>query len=213
MHLSSETFYRTAGPSHKAWYWNHGLRWQTSLVCRSCGKWHAICSIRLCAVLMFNFFEHVVLRSCTANSGTSSIFMSQMAVGFWNAIRTDVSFGVFIINVKESTFSSLSCFKQCVLGLSGLLGLNAVIILPFYWIAIIVWSLEMLCLVSQAFYYYVGKKGYSFCSWMYYYYVGKKGYSFCSWMYWVPLWWFVKLTLSYLHPLVLFIAMCRVGGM
>ena len=75
MHFSSETFYRTAGPSHKAWYWNHGLRWQTSLVCRSCGKWHAICSIRLlqCALCWcFIFFEHVVLRSCTANCGTSS---------------------------------------------------------------------------------------------------------------------------------------------
>ena len=32
--------------------------------------------------------------------------MSQMAVGFSNAIRTDVSFGVFIINAKESSFSS-----------------------------------------------------------------------------------------------------------
>ena len=28
-------------------------------------------------------------------------------------------------------FILLSCFKQCVLGLSGLLGINAVIILPF----------------------------------------------------------------------------------
>ena len=109
VHFSSETFYRTEGPSHKAWYWNRGLRWQTSLVCRSCGKWHAVCSIRLlqCALCWrFIFFEHVVLRSCTANCGTSSIFMSKMAIGFWNAIRTDVSFGVFIIYVKESSFLS-----------------------------------------------------------------------------------------------------------
>ena len=59
---------------------------------------------------MFDFFGHVVLRSCTANCGTSSIFffffMSQMAVSFSNAIRTDVSFGVFIINAKESSFTS-----------------------------------------------------------------------------------------------------------
>jgi len=48
-------------------------------------------------------------------------------------------------------FILLSCFKQCVLGLSGLLGLNEVIILPFYCNAIIVWSLEMFCVVSQAF--------------------------------------------------------------
>ena len=32
--------------------------------------------------------------------------MSQMAVGFSNAVRTDVSFEVFIINAKESSFSS-----------------------------------------------------------------------------------------------------------
>ena len=164
MHFSSETFYRAAGPSHKAWYWNHGLRWKTSLVCRSCGKWHAICSIRLlqCALCWcFIFFEHVVLRSCTARCGTS-IFMSQMAVGFWNAIKRYVSFRVFI---KQGIlfFILLSCFKQCVLGLSGLLGLNAVIILPFYWIAIIVWSLEMFCVVSQAFISMLAKMGTVLC--------------------------------------------------
>ena len=48
----------------------------------------------VCCVEVLLFFEHVVLRSCTASCGTSSIFMSQMAVGFWNAIKTDVSFGV-----------------------------------------------------------------------------------------------------------------------
>ena len=145
----------------------------------------------MCAVLRFYlFFEHV-LKSCTANCGTSSIFMSQMAVGFWNAIRTDVSFGVLSLTEGILFFILLSCFKQCVLGRSGLLGLNAVIILPFYCNAIIIWSLEMFCLVSQAFYYYVGKKG----------------YSFCSWMYWVPLWWFVNSTLSCPTPFSLFIAM------
>ena len=40
---------------------------------------------------------------------------------------------------------------QCVLGLSGLYGLNAVVMLPFYCNAIFVWSLEMFCVVSQAF--------------------------------------------------------------
>ena len=53
------------------------------IVCRSCGKWHAVCGIRLlqCVLcwfffflIFFFFFEHVVLRSCTANCGTSSIF-------------------------------------------------------------------------------------------------------------------------------------------
>ena len=60
----------------------------------------------VCCVDVLILFEHVVLRSCTAKCGTSSIFMSQMAVVFSNAIRTDVSFGFFIINAKESPFSS-----------------------------------------------------------------------------------------------------------
>ena len=59
-------------------------------------------------------------------------------------------------------FILLSHLKQCVLGLSGLPGLNAVIILPFYYNAIIVWSLEMFCVVSQAFTSMLAKKGYSF---------------------------------------------------
>ena len=114
MHLSSETFYRTAGPSHKAWYWNHGLRWQTLLVCGSYGKWHAICSIRLLQCVLCwcsTFFEHVALRSCTASCGTSSIFISHMAVGFWNAIRTDVSFGVFIIYTRNPVFHPFVLFQ------------------------------------------------------------------------------------------------------
>ena len=85
--------------------------------------------------------------------------MSQMAVDFSNVIRTDVYLGVFIVNTKESCFSSfLSCFKQCVLGLSGLLGLKAVIILPLYCNSIIVWSLEMF-VVSQAFISMLAKRG------------------------------------------------------
>ena len=62
-------------------------------------------------------FEHV-LRSCTANCGRPSIFMSQMAVGFSNAIRTDVSFGVWSFHHERRGilfFILLSCFKQCVL--------------------------------------------------------------------------------------------------
>ena len=74
-----------------------------------------------------------------------------MAVNFSNAIRTDVYLGVFITNAKESCFSSfLSYFKQYVLGLFGLLGLNAVIIMT-YCNTIIVWSLEIFSSVSQAF--------------------------------------------------------------
>ena len=106
----------------------------------------------VCCVDVLLFFEYVVLRSCTANCGTSSIFIFQMAVGFSSAIRTDVSFGVFVVNAKGILFFILfSCFKQCVLGLSGLLGLNAVIMLPFYCNVIIVWSLEIFSVVSQTF--------------------------------------------------------------
>ena len=59
-------------------------------------------------------------------------------------------------------FILLSCFKQCVLGLSGLLGLNAVIILPFNCNAILVWSLEMF-VVRQAFISMLAKRGTVLC--------------------------------------------------
>ena len=59
-------------------------------------------------------------------------------------------------------FFLLSCFKQGVLGLSGLLGLNAVIILPFNCNAITVWSLEMF-VVRQAFISMLAKRGTVLC--------------------------------------------------
>ena len=71
---------------------------------------------------------------------------------FFSCNKNRCFFGSFH-NLRKGIlfFILLSCFKQCVLGLSGLLGLKAVIILPFYCNAIIVWSLEMFCVVSQAF--------------------------------------------------------------
>ena len=60
-------------------------------------------------------------------------------------------------------FILLSCFKQCVLGLSGLLGLNAAIILPFNCNAVIAWSLEMFCVVSQAFTSMLANRGTVLC--------------------------------------------------
>ena len=75
----------------------------------------------LCAVHVVNDMQYVVFDCCnvclcwcfiflnmlfwghTASCGTSSIFMSQMAVGFSDAMFL---FGVFIINAKESSFSS-----------------------------------------------------------------------------------------------------------
>ena len=88
-------------------------------------------------------------------------------------------------------FILLSCFKQCVLGLSGLLGLNAVIILPLYCNAIIVWSLEMFCVVSQAFISMLAKRGTVFAR-------GCIGYHFDGLL--------IQLLVA-LHPLVLLIAM------
>ena len=38
-------------------------------------------------------------------------FMSQTAVGFWNAIRTDVYFGVFIINKRNPLFHPFVLFQ------------------------------------------------------------------------------------------------------
>ena len=88
-------------------------------------------------------------------------------------------------------FILLSRFKQCVLGLSGLLGLNAVIILPFNCNAIIVWSLEMFCVVSQAFTSMLAKRGTVFVC-------GCIGYHFDG---------FLSQLLVALHHLNLFIAM------
>ena len=73
----------------------------------------------------------------------------------------------------------------------GLLGLNAVIILPFYCNAIIVWSLEMFCVVSQAFTSMLAKGGTVFVR-------GCIGYHFHC---------LLSQLLVALHPLVLFIAM------
>ena len=87
-------------------------------------------------------------------------------------------------------FILLSCFTQCVLSLSGLLGLNAVIILPFNCNAIIVWSLEMF-VVRQAFVSMLAKKGTVFVR-------GCIGYHFDGLL--------IQL-LAALHPLVLFIVM------
>ena len=85
----------------------------------------------------------------------------------------------------------MSCFKQCVLGLSGLLSLNAVIILPLYYNAVIVWSLVMFCVVSQAFIRMLAKRGTVFVR-------GCIGYHFDG---------LLSQLLVALHPLVVFIAM------
>ena len=140
------------------------------------------CNVCCVDVLLFfrTCFEVFYCHSCA----TSSIFMSQMAVGFWNAIRTDVSFGIFIINSRESSFSSF-CPVQAVR--SG-----------FVWFTWLKCSnhfplllqcnhcLEMFLFFS--FFFLVSQALTTM--------LAKKGYRFRAWMYWVPLWWFVKSTLS-----------------
>ena len=115
----------------------------------------------MCAVLMFYFFR----------TGCFEVLYSQL----WNVLHFYVPDGsrFFKCNKNRCFFWSfhnlrkgilffilLFCFKQCVrLGLSCLLGLNTVIILPLYCNAIIVWSLEMFCVVSQAFISMLAKRG------------------------------------------------------
>ena len=135
--------------THKAWYWNHGLRRQTSLVCRSCDKRHTICSIRLlqyvlCSFFSFSFssimlFEVLYRHNC----GTSSIFVSQIAAGFWNAIRTDVSLGVFIINTRNLLFHPFVLFHVMFSGSVWFTWHKCGNILPLYCNVVVVWSLEI----------------------------------------------------------------------
>ena len=55
----------------------------------------------------------------------------------WNVLHFYVPDGSRFFKCNKNRYFLLSCFKQCVLGLSGLLGLNAAIILPFYCNAVI----------------------------------------------------------------------------
>ena len=88
----------------------------------------------LCAVHVVNNMQYVVFDCCRVccidvcvfrtcfqvlyshSCGTSSIIRSQMAVGFWNAIRTDVSFGVFIINTMNPVFHPFVLFQAMCSG-------------------------------------------------------------------------------------------------
>ena len=118
----------------------------------------------MCAVLMFYFF-----RTCCFE-----VLYSQL----WNVLHFYIPDGSRFLKCNKNRcvfleFSSLTkginffillfCFKQCVLGQSGLFGLNAVIILPFNCNAIIVWSLEMFCVVSQAFISMLANRGTVLC--------------------------------------------------
>ena len=151
------------------------------------------CNVCCVDVLLFfrTCFEVFYCHSCA----TSSIFMSQMAVGFWNAIKTDVSFGIFIINSRESSFSSFCpvqavrsgfvwfTWLKCSNHFPLLLQCNhclEMFLFFFFSLFFFLFLFFFFFLVSQAL------------TTM----LAKKGYRFRAWMYWVPLWWFVKSTLS-----------------
>ena len=89
--------------------------------------------VAMCAVLMFYFF-----RTCCFE-----VLYGQL----WNVLHFYIPGGSRLLKCNKNRcffwsfhnkrkgilfFILFSCFKQCVLGLSGLLGLNAVIILPLY---------------------------------------------------------------------------------
>ena len=180
MHFSSETFYRTAGPSHKVWYWNHGLRWQTSLVCRSCGKWHAICSIWLLQCALCWCLKKI--QTCCFEVLYSQ-FTSQVAVGFSKAITTDVSFGVFIINKRNPLFHPFVLFQamcsgsvwftwlKCGNHFALLLQCNHCLVFGDF------------CVISQAFISMLAKRGTVLCltpfSFVYCYVINQRRRWFC----------------------------------
>jgi len=86
--------------------------------------------------------------------------MSQMAVGFLNAIRTDVSFGVFIINERNPPFQPFVLFQamrsgsvwfawlKCGNHIALLLQCNHCLVFG-----------DVLCIVSQAFTSMLAKRG------------------------------------------------------
>ena len=144
------------------------------------------CNVYCVDVFLF-FFRKCC---CTASCGTSSIFMSQMAVGFSNAIRINFSLGVFIINTRNPVFHPFVLFQamcsrsvwftwlKCSNNFALLLQCNH--------------CLEMfLCLVSQAFTTMLAKRGTVFVR-------GCIGYHFDG---------LLSQLLDAVHPLVLFTAM------
>ena len=114
----------------------------------------------MCAVLMFYFFRTCCFEVLYRQLWNVLHFYVPDGSRFFNRNKNRGFFWSFH-NLRKGSlfFILLSCFKQCVLGLSGLLGLNAVIILPLYCSAITVWSLEMFCVVSQAFTSMLAKRG------------------------------------------------------
>ena len=162
----------------------------------------------LCAVHVVNDMQYVVFDCCNVRCVDVLFFQTCFEVLYsqlWNVLHFYIPDGSRFLKCnkdrcffwsfhhlhKESCFSSfLSCFKQCILDLSGLLGLNAVTILPLYCNAIIVWSLEMFCVFSQAFISMLANRGtVSVC--------GCIGFHFDG---------LLSQLLDALHPSVLFIA-------
>ena len=141
----------------------------------------------MCAVLMFYFFRPCCFEVLYGQLWNVLHFYVPDGSRFLKCNKNRCFFWSFHHLHKEYCFSSFCP----VLGLSGLLGLNAVIILPLYCNAIIVWSLEMFCAVSLAFISMLANRGtVSVC--------GCIGYHFDG---------LLSQLLVALYPLVLFIAM------
>ena len=155
MHFSSETFYCTTGPSHHAWYWNHGLRWQTSLVCCSCGKWHAVYSIRHCSIWLLQcllcwcfIFFNMLLWGLVQTQLWDSLHFYVPDGGVLKCNKNICFFWGFITKTRNPLFHPFVLFQAMCFGSVWFTWLKAVIILPLYCIAIFLWSLEMFLFFS-----------------------------------------------------------------
>ena len=136
----------------------------------------------MCAVHVVNDMQYVVYDCCNVRCVDVLFFLTccfEVLYGqLWNVFHFYVQDGNRYLKCNKNRcffwsfhnlrkrilfFILLSCFKQCVLGLSGLLGLNAVIILPFNCMQCnhcLVFG-DVLCNLP-GLYYYVSKQGVQF---------------------------------------------------
>ena len=119
--------------------------------------------VAMCAVLMFYFFRTCCFGVLYGQLWNVVHFYVPDGSRFFKCNKNRCFFLSFHQLHKESSFSSFCPVSSNVFWVCGLLGLNAVIILPFYCNAIIVWSLEMFCVVSQAFISMLAKRGTVLC--------------------------------------------------
>ena len=125
-------------------------------------------------MLMFYFFQTCCFEVLYGQLWNVLHFYVPDGRRFFKCNKNRCSFGVnFIICTRNLELILLFCFKQCVLGLSGLLGLNPVIIFfTFTTMQLLLGDVSLLfvCLLARPL----------LLCW-------QKGVQFCVWMYWVPL--------------------------